>query len=228
MKKAMMPMTATPPATERPMMVEEDMPSELFEEAAAADVAEGLAEEASDGAAVTTMMVVSCSPWAFVVINAEEEGVGVGVAEVCWAAFEVCCAGGLDACCAGVDDEVGVADVAGAEVVTAGVVVVVSCGVDVVAGEDVAWAGVVVVGSAEVGVAVVGELEAAEAAAEEKGFVIWRGRGATWACFGPSSRRSYLGTSAKTRRQERTARKARDLIGVTVRMSRAETAVDRE
>lgn len=78
MKKAMIPMAATPPATERPMMVDVDvplLPPPLLSEAVV-DVA---AAEAEVGVAVTKTMLVSVWPSEFVVTISEENVVGGAV-----------------------------------------------------------------------------------------------------------------------------------------------------
>lgn len=84
MKKAMTPMAATPPATERPMMVEVDVPlllELLLSEAAVEDAEED--EDADETVAVMKTTLVSVSPSELVVMICEDWVVIWGVFVVC-------------------------------------------------------------------------------------------------------------------------------------------------
>lgn len=91
-KNAITPMRATPPATERPMMVEVDVPllPELLLSAAELELDE--ADDADpDGVYVTKTTDVSVWPSAFVVMICEDSVVGWGGFVVCWLLAVVVC-----------------------------------------------------------------------------------------------------------------------------------------
>lgn len=83
-KNAMTPMTATPPATESPIIVEVEVPlllELLLSEAAVEDAEED--EEAEEAVAVTNTTEVSVSPSALVVMIWEDWVVSCGVSVCC-------------------------------------------------------------------------------------------------------------------------------------------------